>query len=55
MRIAGILADHAAVASGSLGDFWAAFDDTDVTVTGRDIKGQLRCTRIYLRNVVRNH
>jgi len=36
-RIAGILTDHAAVASGSLGDFWAAFDDTDVTVAGGDI------------------
>jgi len=54
-RITGIFVGHAAVASRSLGDFWAAFDDADVTATCADIKGQLQDERINLHSVVRNH
>lgn len=52
-RLGGWNADHAAVASGPLGDFLVALDDL-VAITGWNIYGWLWGNRVYLPLVVRN-
>lgn len=48
-------ADHAAVASGWLGDFLVAFDALPSPPTGRDIYGRLWGNRVYVPLMVRRH
>lgn len=50
----GSFADHAAVASGPLGDFLVAFDDQPVLASDRDIYGQLWGNRLYLPLTLRS-
>jgi hypothetical protein len=53
--LGGFFADHAAMASGPIGDFLMAFDDQPLLAANQDIYGQLWGNRLYLPLVVRNY
>ena len=50
----GVNAQHPAVASGPLGDFFVAYDEQELIATHRDVYGLLWGTRVYLPLVLRN-
>jgi hypothetical protein len=53
--IGGLLADNAAAASGSRGDFLVAFDDLPPEGGIREVYGRLWGNRVYLPLVLRSH